>query len=64
MDSLVDVLTNSMEHISRDEFLDMFEDVIEKSRLKRIWNKYWELPAHIRFFNSTEDWSLFITNIN
>ena len=61
---MVDVLTNSMEHIRRDEFLDMFEDVIEKSRLKRIWNKYWELPAHTRFSNTSEDWSLFITKIN
>lgn len=64
MNSLVDVLTNSMEHISKEEFIEMFVDGIESKKLIKIWNKYWELPAHTRFFNSTEDWSLFITNIN
>ena len=64
MNSLVDVLTNSMELIVREEFIEMFADSFEKSRLERIWDRYWELPGHIRFFNSVEDWSLFITKIN
>lgn len=60
LNSLVDVLTNAMEIINMEEFIQMFSDELEEERLKNLWNKYWELLGYSRFFNSSEDWENFI----
>ena len=60
LNSLVDVLTNTMEIINKEEFIQMFSDELEEERLENIWNKYWELSGYKRFFNSVEDWESFI----
>lgn len=60
LNSLVDVLTNTMEIINKEEFIQMFSDELEEERLENLWNKYWELSGNSRFFNSSEDWENFI----
>ena len=60
---LIDILTNSMEIMSKDEFTH-FPDLIELGLttfvLNKMWLGYWELSGMQRFEFTDSDWNDFI----
>lgn len=57
---MIDVLTNSMEIIAKDEFLEMFMRELSEESLSNIWDEYWKLSASDRFSYGDEEWYNFI----